>query len=49
MPVRWVCHCMVGCTLVWEDAPVWEGVSQCGRVCLTVGRCVPVWDGVAVW
>ena len=48
-PVWWVCHCMVGCTLVWEVAPVWEDVSQCGRVCLTVGKCVPVWDGVPVW
>ena len=26
---------------------MWEGVSQCGRVCPSVGVCVPVWDGVS--
>ena len=27
--------------------PVWEGVSQCGRVCPSVGGCVPVWEGAS--
>ena len=30
----------VGC------APVRKGVSQCGRVCPSVGGCAPVWEGV---
>ena len=36
------------CPSVARCAPVWEGVTQCRRMCLNVGGCSPwpVWEGV---
>ena len=31
---------------MWEGVPVWDGVSQCVRVCPSVLGCVLVCEGV---
>ena len=41
-------YMLVGDSLIYLPCSA-VGVSQCGRVCLSVGGCVPVWDGVPLY